>query len=404
MMSRRPRLRSLIAPAVLAAGLILVPSAAAQPVQAQPLVELPAAPIAADPFAALSEHELVQRLQHDLAEASARIPATPDEAVRQAEEVLRASIASELHDAAQQAEKMVTESALPVPVPGAETPATSGTGTPFNNEPLTNPEPLGIDNLEPQHVVAAHNYWWKNDPVSKVMAGKPFANYVLHRVEGSWFDAPRIPEESNQQLAQGKSLYGPGTPIFVGNDALCTLTVAGTDSSGRKVGITAGHCGEVGEPVTSADSWQAGPSGTVVHRNEALDYSVIEFGSNAEVTNSYNGVTVTEVGGAPQPGDVVCKQGVATNHTCGATLTTTPQMNVNHVCSMVGDSGAPVMQGGRAVGMVNGGMMPRPYSFECVTPWQGALHAPVASARMDAVMNDINLAGAPGSGFTLPEN
>ncbi len=42
-------------------------------------------------------------------------------------------------------------------------------------------------------------------------------------------------------MTRGKSLYGPGTPLYVNQDTMCTLTAAGTDAAGRKVGLTAGH-------------------------------------------------------------------------------------------------------------------------------------------------------------------
>src|SRR5699024_9875787 len=141
-----------------------------------------------------------------------------------------------------------------------------------------------------------------------------------HRGHVSFFAAPRELEESEQALREGNVLYGPGTPIYINDETMCTLTMAGTDADGRKVGVTAGHCAEVGDSVASADSWQVGPTGTVVSKNAELDYSVIEFGSDAEVTNSYNGVTAHGVGGTVKPGDVVCKRGVATGTTCGMTL------------------------------------------------------------------------------------
>ncbi len=273
--------------------------------------------------------------------------------------------------------------------------------------PATTPEPLGTV-AEPaqlaQREESGPNYWVRDDIVSKTLAQKPLAENVVHRIPGSTFDAPRKPAESDEAMTRGNSLYGPGTPIYVGDGALCTMTVAGTDADGRKVGITAGHCGQVGDTVTSADSWQVGPSGTIVHTNPNLDYAVVELGSNAEITKDYNNVHATSVGGTAQPGEIVCKTGVATNETCGMTLTVDQVKQVNQVCSMAGDSGAPLYQGGRVVGMINGGIMPVPLNVACQTPWQGALHTPTASVRMDAVMNDLNATGAPGRGLTLPEN
>ncbi len=43
--------------------------------------------------------------------------------------------------------------------------------------------------------------------------------------------------------------------------------------------------------------------GTVAARNEYLDYTVIEFGSKAEISRSYNGVTATQLGGTAKPGE-----------------------------------------------------------------------------------------------------
>ncbi|MHA2788385.1 S1 family peptidase [Corynebacterium sp. S7] len=273
--------------------------------------------------------------------------------------------------------------------------------------PATNPEPLGsVDQPAPlaQRDVSGPNYWVRDDIVSKTLAQKPFEDYVVNRVPGSTFDAPHIPAESDEAMARGNSLYGPGTPIYVGDGSLCTMTVTGTDADGRKIGITAAHCGQVGDAVTSADSWEVGPSGTIVHANPNLDYAVVELGSNAEITSNYNNVHATSIGGTAQPGEIVCKTGVATNETCGMTLTVDQIKQVNQVCSMTGDSGAPLYLGGRVVGMVNGGIMPVPLNVSCQSPWQGVLHTPTASVRMDAVLNDINASGAPGRGLVLPEN
>lgn len=249
------------------------------------------------------------------------------------------------------------------------------------------------------------NYVWRDDLPARLLAGKPHADYVLHRVPGSYFDAPRIPEESNQALTEGKALYGPGTPIYVGDDSMCTLTLAGIDTHGRKVGITAGHCGEVGDPVSSADAWQVGPSGTIVEKNDYYDYAVIEFGSNAEVTNSYNGVTVTDTGGTVNQGQVVCKHGVATGRSCGTTWLVGDDISVNQLCATAGDSGAPVMVGDRVVGYVSRGAIPVPgaQNLSCRTPLQGGLHAPTATGNIDQVLTRLDDGGGVGAGLRLPD-
>lgn len=245
------------------------------------------------------------------------------------------------------------------------------------------------------------NYVWRSDPVSKTLAGKPFADQVLHRVPGSLFDAPRIPAEAEQAAVRGNALYGPGTPIYVGNnpgqEVMCTTTAAGYNDRGEKVALTAGHCGNVGDAVSSADAWRLGRTGTVAFVNPQLDYAVITLARNTEVTRSYNGVTVNHLGGAPvKPGGQVCKFGVASGYTCGPTISDWGAVNQNHVCAMQGDSGAPLLVGDSVIAMVNGGLWRPPFNVACHTPLQGPIHAPTGSVRLDAVLSDL-----PG-GFRLP--
>lgn len=304
------------------------------------------------------------------------------------------------------AQRLAGQANLDTQLPAPAAPQDYAGADANTGEPLTNPAPIGLleEATQPEFVPQGTdpNYVWKNDLFSKIAAGKPQADYVLHRVPGSYYDAPQIPEESNVAMTEGKSLYGPGTPLYIHEDTMCTLTAAGTDAEGRKVGITAGHCGNVGDPVSSADSWQVGPTGTVVSKNEQLDYSLIEFGSKAEVSRSYNGVTANGVGGTTQPGDITCKRGVATGRTCGMTFQHTERVTVNQVCAMVGDSGAPVFRNGRIVGSVSRGLIPGLPS--CHTPWQGALHNPTVVSNTDAIIADLNRREGVGSGFTLPEN
>ena len=242
-------------------------------------------------------------------------------------------------------------------------------------------------------------YAWRDDIVTKALAGKPFADRVLHRVPGSFHDAPRIPEAAHQAQARGNALYGPGTPILVGQSAqrICTIAVAGYDDAGRKVALTAGHCGAVGEPISSADAATLGSTGSIAHVNEQYDFALIHLGSNTEVTRSYDGLTIDHLGSAPiAPGRTVCKKGVASGVTCGLTWHDYDAMNINQVCAMQGDSGGPLFVGNRLVGLVNGGMFPPPFSLPCRTPLQGAIFSPTGSARADAVLSRV-----PG-GFRLP--
>lgn len=266
-----------------------------------------------------------------------------------------------------------------------------------------NPVDSDLD-YEYEPIIDGPNYHWRYDPVSKVMAQRPFKDRVLHRVAGSWFDQPDTPAASMQAESEGASLYGPSTPVYVGGRQLCTIAATGYDRDGRKIAITAGHCGNVGDPVASADSWRVGNSGTVIAHGGDLDYSVIELGSNARVTRSYNGVTVNSVGGeTPSEGRRICKSGVATGTTCGNVWGKDSRTNISQVCAMPGDSGAPVMEGDRLVGMVSGGTIPN-YDLACRSPWQGDLFMPTVSTNMDAVVSDMDSKGGAGSGFRLPDS
>lgn len=93
-----------------------------------------------------------------------------------------------------------------------------------------------------------------------------------------------------------------------------------------------GTAGGVGDAVASADSWEVGVSGTVVEGEPQLDYAVIEFGSNAEVTRSYNGVTINALGGPIGNQQTLCKQGVASGWTCGPSWQTGSVYNTSQVC------------------------------------------------------------------------
>ncbi|AZA10916.1 S1 family peptidase [Corynebacterium gerontici] len=255
--------------------------------------------------------------------------------------------------------------------------------TPFELEPLPN----------------GPFYEWTNDPFSKVMALQ--TGPVLHRVTGSFFHGPDVPQVARDAHARGTTLYGPGTPILVNDESMCTVAVTGTDAQGRKLAITAGHCGEVGQPIKSLDAVQLGnnaPSGTIVRKGQDLDYAVIELGPNTEITSEYYpGFAVHAVGAEPRALDTACKQGVASNNSCGPVLLSDPEYAISHVCARPGDSGGPLIEGDRVVGIISGGIIPTELAA-CNTPLQGPLHSPTATVNMEAVLRDLNTGGT-GVGF-----
>lgn len=78
------------------------------------------------------------------------------------------------------------------------------------------------------------------------------------------------------------------------------------------------------------------------------------------------------------------------------------EVQINQVCAMEGDSGAPVMYKGRIIGAISRGLIPG--LPDCRTPLQGALHDPTVAMNMDAILADMNRRGGVGAGFTLPQN
>ncbi|WKD58936.1 S1 family peptidase [Corynebacterium caspium] len=254
--------------------------------------------------------------------------------------------------------------------------------------------------IDPQ--IAARNYLWVTDPISQILAGKlPGSGPVLHRVGGSWFDAPRIPEEAKEAAAAGKILMGAGTPIYLSQNTMCTLTAVGTDATGKKWGITAAHCAKEGDPVASADMWQLGAAGKIVYRDTAADYAIIEFAPNVEFTSHYNGVNAQSIGDNAVRGEQLCKFGVASGWSCGITWIASSLRFTSHAGAMPGDSGAPVMRGNQLVGMVNGGILPFP-ELAYHSPLQGAAFMPTQMTPMSRVLTSLNAdPQRPGAGFTL---
>lgn len=217
-----------------------------------------------------------------------------------------------------------------------------------------------------------------------------------HRVKGHYFTSPGVP--AAQKAIAPRTLVGPSTPIAVG-DSVCTLAVAGVDSHGNKVGITAGHCGNPGAPVMSLDNPKGGKIGTVV-RKGVSDVGIIKFNSNVQLTRNYGRVAINQLGGPlPVTGQQICKTGITTGTSCGPMIAMDGPMLVAHFCGSHGDSGAPIYSRGRLVGIVNGGLYNLP---SCRTPLQGPFHAPAAGAAWPVIKANLEANGGVGAGFRLP--
>ncbi|WP_433192062.1 S1 family peptidase [Nocardia sp. CA-107356] len=193
---------------------------------------------------------------------------------------------------------------------------------------------------------------------------------------------------------------GGGSGILLGGRSTCTLTTVGYDHTDRLVGLTAGHCAEIGLSV-QAETQQAGVIGTVAAVDHDNDFAVIEF-DRAKVT-PIRQVSQTFIGGigAPaRPGDIVCKNGRTSGFTCGVVWDTHGWWFQNQVCSEPGDSGGPVTIGDRLVGMNVGHIaitvlgVPV-FDIACESP----VHDPAVATHIGMILDTIDRSGGIGAGF-----
>ncbi|MBF6333780.1 hypothetical protein IU452_35355 [Nocardia transvalensis] len=186
----------------------------------------------------------------------------------------------------------------------------------------------------------------------------------------------------------------------------CTLTAIGFDRTDRLVGLTAGHCGEVGARLLAEYDPEAGVVGHIAAKSEDFDWAVIEFDAARVVpTRQVAQSVINGTGTAPRTGDNVCKNGRTTGFTCGIVWETHPAWFASHVCADYGDSGSPVLMGDRLIGMIVAG---KDFEVGPVTvplpSCQGAgdvIHQPDAATTIAAVLADIDRQGGVGAGFRL---
>jgi hypothetical protein len=194
-------------------------------------------------------------------------------------------------------------------------------------------------------------------------------------------------------------MLGGGSGIVVNGEAFCTLTTIGTDSHGDLIGFTSAHCGGPGAVVAAEGAEAAGPVGTMVAGNDALDYAVIKFDpTKVTPTNNVNGFVIDGLGPDPRTGDVECKQGRTTGNSCGITWGPgqDPGTFISQVCGAPGDSGAPLTVNNKLVGMLHGAFtddLPT-----CVVKYI-PLHTPAVTMSFNTQMADITAKDRPGTGF-----
>ncbi|GAA2067567.1 S1 family peptidase [Williamsia deligens] len=199
-------------------------------------------------------------------------------------------------------------------------------------------------------------------------------------------------------LGAGAASAAPNIPLGGGSGIIivksgdsgsaCTLTTIGNDGAGRLIGLTAGHCGEVGQAVFSERFGNRGQAGRIIVSNNDLDFDVIAF-DRAKVAplRTVGSVTIRGIQtAAPQFPSVLCKTGRTTGSTCGVTFFSDNVSHFSAVCVAEGDSGSPVVIGDRLIGMVNAY-----YFTACIGPETGSNIGPILNAMSRAGVTNFRV-------------
>ncbi|GAB2667898.1 S1 family peptidase [Nocardia goodfellowii] len=201
--------------------------------------------------------------------------------------------------------------------------------------------------------------------------------------------------------AEQTAVLGGGSGITLGEQNACTLTTIGYDRARRLVGLTAGHCADLGMPVLAERTGEAGAVGTVALVDHGDDYAVIEFDPAKVVpVRQVSATRIDGIGEPPRPGDLVCKSGRTTGFGCGVVWDAHPWWFQNEAGSQSGDSGAPVTLGDRLVGMNVGHVRAE---SRAVAISDRALPVPVpdpaVATQIGMILAEIDEMGGVGAGF-----
>ncbi|RMI28201.1 hypothetical protein EBN03_31410 [Nocardia stercoris] len=164
-----------------------------------------------------------------------------------------------------------------------------------------------------------------------------------------------------------------GDPYTIAATGVCSFGFNGVDGSGNIVNITAGHCDESDAPLTLGAGTSDPAIGTFdVLGPDGVDFSTIKIDDAAAERFENNfvrgpGGKALAITGTADPvvGAPVCKSGWRAGYSCGTILAVNQTMDggngrmmkgefvANHICSLPGDSGGPVVTGTRALGITS---------------------------------------------------
>lgn len=228
---------------------------------------------------------------------------------------------------------------------------------------------------------------------------------ILGTVSFGLIAAAATPGIAVTQADPAPAVLGGSSGIRLPGNAVCSLAAIGHDREGRLIGLTAGHCAEVGDEVSAEKNPGAGVLGTVtasVFRTDA-DYAVIQFDpGKVNPVRSVGGTTIAGVGGPPPPGAVVCANGRSSGFDCGVVWSTMGAVTLTQVCSQPGDSGGPVTAGDQLVGL-NRGRFTKLVGIDIPAPCEVAanpIHQPEYFQPIGPVLAALDATGGPGAGFT----
>lgn len=186
-----------------------------------------------------------------------------------------------------------------------------------------------------------------------------------------------------------------GMSIKASNGISCSVGAVGTDSAGRKVALTAGHCVEgaaTGSPITL----NGNTIGTVTDNRSnrvGLDYAVIALGDvNLKSQGPYG--RIDKLGPEPANWQQICKHGATTARTCGVVSGNNSGNVWTFMLSLPGDSGSGFVQGTGLVAILRG--------FDFSGQYGGI---GVYGTNIRTALADINSRpGTPGAGFVVTNN
>ncbi|WP_019202364.1 S1 family peptidase [Tsukamurella sp. 1534] len=153
----------------------------------------------------------------------------------------------------------------------------------------------------------------------------------------------------------------------------CTLGVLALTPDGRRVGVTAGHCGKAGQEVAvpvPGQSRTIASVGSIEKSSNPIvtddgrmtdanqpDWGTVSFKPGVPLVNRLGKVRPTKVGRAVV-GDQVCRQGRTTGWQCGKVADVAGNRVLVNLKGDHGDSGGPLVRlsDGAALGITSGGL------------------------------------------------